>query len=783
MPNIGLTNLTSGELSPIMLGRPDTQRYPNACIRLENWLLTTTGMWVFRPGFEVMGFPKNAGGAVRLWPFQFSDQQGNQVEIGEGYARFWHTLGQVIDPGTGLPVEVATPFPGADLDLLGFCQSADFLFVIHESLGIFTIQRSSLTSWTFGSFQLKDGPYGRQNADTAQHLLVAAVSGADYTVQATGFPKDPFGEGDEGRLIRVKDSGTWRWLIVKTVVDATNVVATAQGAGAIAGTDFTDWRLGLYSGRLGWPATGTIHEQRFVLAGAAAAPDRLDGSAIAGFDDFAPRDPLTDDGAYAYALGQKGVDRIVALGESNDLIVLTGGAEHRVAGDSTGTAITPTQVWQKPISPDGAKRIPSISVGNSEVFIDKYGLNIRAISYDIRFQNYAPDNLTLLADHMCWLDENSPGFQALCWQGNPFGTIWTIRGNDELAGAIYNPKENVLGWHRHPQGMPVPPDDDTVYDPPAVESISVMKGPTHDELWQVVRRELPGRTLSTIERMGRPGLWDVPFESQCYLDCSLRLRNAPTATLTPSAKSGSGVHFVASDVTGGFAFTAAHVGQFIKHRWNAGANLRGRTIWRTGIARITARNSDTDVTCDVLAPFRSTAAIVSGAWGLTVGRVTGLDHLEGLLVKAVSDGRVCAPQAVSGGAIVLDVPGWEVAVGLPYQGMMVSLPLDPGPQPAIGMGRDVRIERITARLLNTLGGEFASVPETDEQAPRWEALLPYNQGQAAPQAAPLPVSGIRKLWGAGEWTREGQIAIRQTEPLPCNVQMIVAHVYAPFVQP
>lgn len=788
MPNNALTNITAGEISQSALGRPDIARYPNACLRLENFLLTPTGMWSFRPGFGLMGLPKTASSPVMLRSFRFSDLQGNQIELGEKYARVWHTLGLVVDGG-GAPIEMVTPFPASQLGLLGFCQSADFLFVVHETLGMFTIQRAGLTAWSFQSFALKDGPYGKQNADGALSLTTTDLGGGSFQIDAGGFgAKPPFGPGDEGRLIRINNGAAWYWFIVQTYNSPTQVIGQVQSPpGVLANGPYTIWRLGLYSNRLGWPAALRIHEQRLVLAGPAAIPDRIDGSAIAGFDDFAPRSPITEDGPWAYALGQDGVDRIVALGQSNDLLALTTAASHRMSGDSTGTAITPTSVFEKPISDDGAKRIPPVNVGNATAYVDNFGLSIRALSFDIRYQNYAPDDLTLLADHMCWLDPSSPGFQALQWQAKPFGNLWTIRGNGELAGAIYNPTQNVLGWHRHPMGMPVgdnwPNDFGNAYAAPVVESISIMRGPTYHELWAVVRRDLPDRTLRTIERMGRPGLWETPFQSQSFLDCSLQLSNTPSATLTPTTASGNGVHLKLTNVTGGFKFIADHVGRWIKRRWNAGVNIRGRTIWKTAIARITQLVSDTEVIADIMVPFPDASAIAAGSWGLTVSTVNGLGHLEGLKVAIVSDGRVCGAQVVLNGAVTLDVPGWEITVGLPYVGMMVGVPIDPGPQPAVGMGRNVRIEKINARLLNSIGGEFASIGEQEEQPRRWEKLVAYTEGQAAPSASPEPFTGIKKMWGAGEWTKEGQIAMRQTAPLPFNVQMVISHLYAPFVQP
>lgn len=792
MPNVGLTNLTAGELSPTMLGRPDVAKFPNGCQRLENFLLTTTGMYSFRIGFELMGFPRDTGLPGLLWPFQFSDQQGYVLEIGNLYFRVWHSLGQVQKAAGdgGGPVEVETLFPSDELSLLGFAQSRDFLFIVNETRGISVIKRFAHDRWTFSTYQLTDGPYGAQNADSTKTLTLGAPTGSDYPVTAAGFSDDEpaFGEGDEGRLIRVKDS-TWKWLIVKEVTSATVVVATSQ-SGAITQTGYVDWRLGLYSERLGWPVAIAIHEQRLAIAGAAANPDRYDLSAIGDFPNFAPTDPLVDNGAAAFAIGSTMANRIVGFSILNDLMLHTAGSTNRTAGDSTGIAITPTQVWQKPVSSDGARRIPPVIAGQASVFVDKHGLNLKALAFDFRFQNYAPDNLTLVADHIAYLAPDSPGIQALQWQSNPFGTLWIIRGNDELAGAMYEAKENVLGWHRHPQGRPYLDGDGWRDDArpacvaPVVESIAVMKGPTHDELWQLVRRELPGRTLRTIERLGRPGLWDTPAERQSWLDCNLMLRNTIAARLVPAATTGQGVTFHIDNVEDGAAFTAEHVGQLIKYRYLAGITIRGRLKWQTAIARIATRVSATEITADILVPFPADLPAASGTWGVTVGRIFNLDHFEGLYVSVVSDGRELGLRRVESGAIdISDAPGWEVSAGLPYQGIAVHMPADPGPQPVVGSGRMARIEKVRARMLNSIGGEFADLPETDDEPVKWQELKPYRQGLAAPSAAPPLFNGDRELLTAGSWTRQATLAIRQRRPMPLNMQMVVVHSYAPWVQP
>lgn len=774
MPNVAVTNLTSGEISPTMLGRPDVGRYGNGCQRLENFLQTTTGMWSYRPGFRLMGFPKHANRRCILRRFQFSNEQGYVLELGHLYMRVWHSSGQVLSGGGGSPFEIATLFDESELSSVGFTQSNDWLLITHISRGVFVISRSAHDSWSIAPFPPGDGPYGPVNADPAKTVTLDALSG---TIECAWTGVAPFAAGDEGRLIRVQDGADWRWLIIQTVDTASTVHANLVGPALTTltiGTPTPDWRLGLYSNRLGWPLAARIHEQRLILAGAAVAPDRIDGSVIGSYDNFTPG--TDDDSAVSFRLGQDGVNRVTDFASAYDLVAFTSASKHRVAGDSTGATITPTALWQKPISPGGARHIEPVPVGNAIVYVDVDGLNIQSISYDIRYEGYGDDNLTVLADHMAYLEDGSRGFQALVYQPTPLANLWTIRGNDELAGCIYNPKEQVLGWHRHPMGMPVNMPGTAAY----VESIETIRGPAHHELWAVVRRHLPSGIIRTIERMDRAGQWNAPPESRLHLDCGLSLRNTPLVTLTVGAATGNGVSFS----IGSGSWTSDHVGRFIKYRYVSGRNRRGGPVYRTAIAQIASIVNTTTVTADILVPFPAAGTIAAGAWGLTVNRITGLEHFAGLDIVVVSDGRVLPPKTVDqAGGIDLDVPGWEVHAGLPYEGWVIPMPVDPGPSPAVGSGRESRIDRLLLRLLNSIGGEVAALPQTEEEPLRWDPLIPYTQGTAGPQAPPQPVSKDHDFHTGGSWTKRAEVAIRQIQPLPFNCSLLIQHAYAPWVQP
>ncbi|CAN0493244.1 unnamed protein product, partial [Phaeothamnion confervicola] len=188
------------------------------------------------------------------------------------------------------------------------------------------------------------------------------------------------------------------WLRIDAVSSSTVATATVMGAAFSGGGPFTAWRLGIYSSRIGFPAAVILHEQRLVFGGALSAPDRVDGSRIGSYETFSPGSDANE--AWAYTIGSKDVNRILAFGSSNDLIAFTAGGENRIAGDSTGAAITPSAIWTKPISPSGAKRIEPRDAVGGLLFIDKLGLNMRSLSFNLGVQSYNDENLSLLSDHM-----------------------------------------------------------------------------------------------------------------------------------------------------------------------------------------------------------------------------------------------------------------------------------------------------------------------------------------------------------------------------------------------
>lgn len=134
--------------------------------------------------------------------------------------------------------------------------------------------------------------------------------------------------------------------------------------------------------------------------------------------------------------------------------------------------------------------------------------------------------------------------------------------------------------------------------------------------------------------------------------------------------------------------------------------------------------------------------------------VTGLGHLEGKTVSVLADG-VFYTKVVSNGEVALDVLVHTAHVGLPYQSDLQTLPITLQVD-GFGQGRNYNVNKAWVRVFQTAGVKIG--PSADK-------LVAANPYATTPQ---LQESTIQVLV-TPSWQEDGQVYIRQTEPLPMTV--------------
>lgn len=150
--------------------------------------------------------------------------------------------------------------------------------------------------------------------------------------------------------------------------------------------------------------------------------------------------------------------------------------------------------------------------------------------------------------------------------------------------------------------------------------------------------------------------------------------------------------------------------------------------------------------------------------GAGVTSVTGLNHIEGMTVSILADGAVQPQQVVTGGAVTLQQPAGIVAVGLPITADLQTLPFSTQMQ-AYGQGAVKNINRVWIRVHNS-SGIFAG-PTVDD-------LIQYKQRTTEPYGSPpAMITGVVELDMTPDWSDDGTVFIRQSDPLPLIVASMV----------
>ena len=147
--------------------------------------------------------------------------------------------------------------------------------------------------------------------------------------------------------------------------------------------------------------------------------------------------------------------------------------------------------------------------------------------------------------------------------------------------------------------------------------------------------------------------------------------------------------------------------------------------------------------------------------------ISGITWLEGKTVSILADGAVHPQKVVSDGSITLDQASSVVHVGLPYESDLQSLPLALQAE-AFGQGRVKNLNHVWVRVLES-SGIFAG-PSSDK-------LVEAKQRTVEPYGTPpnLKTQDI-KMMLTPTWADNGQIFIRQNDPLPLTIVGITLEV-------
>lgn len=664
--------MNTGELSPLLTGRVDFDKYPNGASILENFIPTTQGPNVRRGGTRFVGETKD-NGRVLLIPFEYSVGQAYICEFGNQYVRFytWDAVTKVrgLLTSGGVPVEVATPYTDGDLynadgtPRLRFTQSADFMYLAHGSHQPRILKRTSATSFVMELFNAKGGPWATLNDSAVTVSASKADGGTTLTASASLFNSSHIGglfyleskdvnsikpwEVDKAVTVgalRRSDGKTYEALNAANT--GTNRPVHTEGA-LFDGDTGVQWQYrdpGYGYVRIDSVTSSTVANATVVdrlpseVVGSNATArwafgewskasgwptdacffrerlwfgrrQKAWGSVSADFNDFSPR-------AFGEITADMAISITLVSGRINDIQWLA--ADKDLVAGTAGAEFAIGELTNgEPLGPNNRKVAIMSQFGtraippikNNESLLFVQRSGLKARE---TFYDFGSDGYKSTDTTVLAEHITESGITQMVFTPDPDQVVWTARADGQLVGFTWNNEQNVRGWHRHPIG-----------GAGFVESIAVMPAAEGDrsELWLSVRRTANGVTKRYVEYMTRSYRRGDSQKDQFYSDCHAVYVGSPT-------------------------------------------------------------NS-----------------------------ISGLDHLEGAEVSVLTNGAPHPNRTVEGGSISLQWNTEFSVVGLPCPAKWRSMRLEAGAADGTAQGKTKRISKVVMRFLDTGGGKYGPIKE------------------------------------------------------------------------
>lgn len=186
--DLALVNFNTGEISPKIDARSDTEKYAGGCRLLDNMIPTVYGAAERRPGAKWISDAKVAGHKSRLIPFVYSSTVAYMAEFadadlsGNKYCRVFDTTGALIWTSSAN----AHPYATDDFDALQYKQLGDVLWLIHPKYKPRKLTRTSVSTFSIAEIPFERGPFLTRNDLSANPLYSSGTTLATMKITRTG---------------------------------------------------------------------------------------------------------------------------------------------------------------------------------------------------------------------------------------------------------------------------------------------------------------------------------------------------------------------------------------------------------------------------------------------------------------------------------------------------------------------------------------------------------------------------------------------------------------------
>lgn len=736
MATVRQTSFATGEISPLLYGRPDIQKYTSALARCRNFYVTRQGQAVSRAGMQFVVQPKaNTNDRVRLIPFVYTDSGATEnyvLEFGHGYVRFIKDGQQVMTELYGtVPFELATPYPSADLARLKYVQSGDILTLTHGKYPPQELRRYSSTHWalipapiggstvfaaTLGKTGWLHGPFPAPDASHpgiawrwAFTILYASPDGgileskAEYVTSLSNNNGVSFSAIPATQVYALSADQPIKLTLLNFGISPYAIYGYRffRGRGPVMGyVGFLD-AFGTFTdsgqdpdysqpppeGKNPFLSTsGLIYSRVAKTAATADYPN-----AVTYFEErltFAGTDARPTGVFFSRTADYYNFDTpLLAFDATSITIELASRRREEIRSLvflRKLLAFTNSGVWSLggangPLTRTSMEATPQLEVGSNwvdPVVVDGAVLFARSKGTGLRALGYANEQQSYQGFDICIYAKHlfeGREIVDMAYAEDPESLVWVVLDDGTLACLTFVREQDVWAWTVHQTDG-------------QVESVCCIPEGDEDVLYLQVRR---GNTGRTIERM-------------------------------------------------------------------ASRKRRLISVDAGGIKPIFTQQ-----------PFCLDSAVESFSSGYSA-YVVGLDHLNGREVMAVADGILYGPFTVTGGGIVLPETVTTAIVGLPYVCEIETLdPVIPGAETRL-------VQKVVNRVVVEVadsnsfsaGPDFNSLHEHEWKSRR--TTDGYGPQSVTSEAAELRIRG--------GWGPSGRVCIRQTKPFPLTVLGITREV-------
>lgn len=300
--------------------------------------------------------------------------------------------------------------------------------------------------------------------------------------------------------------------------DSTHMDATVITA--LASTDATSrWSEGSWSEFRGFPKCVGIFEERIYYANTYYEPQRIWGSRVGEYEDFALS--VDDDASVSYAIADVQQNPIQWLLGERSLLFATTAAQWTLSGGESGEPVTPSNVKvQRQPSNLGAEPFQPVALPGITLFLQRGGRKFRELFYQFVESSYSAQDVTLLSEHI-----TKSGIKQFAASNHPDSIAYCVRNDGELAVMVYERGQanggagNLVAWSRY------------VTDG-AFESVAIIPGEVEDEVWAVVLREdASGNPVRCVERFRQRLAFLESRPAWYFLDCGRTVDVYQTASI------------------------------------------------------------------------------------------------------------------------------------------------------------------------------------------------------------------------------------------------------------